>query len=901
MNQLWYNKSAQQTENTLKTNAASGLTRKAARVRLRKNGTNRIYNIPQPDTLLYMGKHALDFTSILLFITAGIAFLFGQRENAAVLFGVWIINFLLAALTYVKSQQIFSAMYGYSIPQVCVLREGKLALADSRSLVCGDVILLREGDIVACDARVVSSDGLAVLQTDVTGEGAPVYKNIDVISGEGRSFAEQTNMVFASSTVVGGSGRAIVTVTGKDTNIVRMKGELPLDGHGELSVISQVKQYCRTQGLFVVGLVFVITVLDLILSLRGGGLFNVFTTSLCLAAASMSELVGALGYIIVARGVAGAALSPGGGHNRAIIKNISKIEQLRSLNCIVLDSGVLYDMDQPEAAAIYAGGVIYRQPDIADGIKSKAAADELIKYALIVSGSMYGRGAPGGKYVSSDGEALESLAESAGFDFNAAASEYLPFDKCVKGGASRFETMLTGHAGTFIAVMRGDVAEILNLCTKQIEDNGVLALDQSARSEILQAAGMLFDEGCRVYAVAYSVTEYNNLRRIGAIQSDMVFAGLIALRESLKEGTRNFIEECRKSDMRLIMLHNGTAADAKRLAAGCGMDSTDSYSPRHSGTHTDMMPDVYNIYAGLDSQVKSELLRELKRSGLRVGVISSMFSDIRLLHEADVSFTPNLSRYSTKKVRDVNLLRQGATGCQALKRKADVIIGDSAAACLEAVRYSKSIYDNFKSSASYLITIQLARMFLVICSVISGIDSLTAAGILVSGLIFDFGAVMVFAFEKPSRDILLKSQNTKTNHWKLSSVNIPLVLISLLWSLVVIAVPAFARTAGMMLDADVVRSYSFIALILSQLALLFVCKKGWRDGSGNVKLSPMLAAYTLIGLLFLVLCVSFPFIGGLFGVKTISAASNLFALIPPAVLIGSFVVYKMLFGNTDKK
>ena len=422
MNDAWYTKTPEEIEKILKTNAAVGLTRKAARIRLRKDGPNALYQIPQSKTRSYIGKIAFDFTSLLLLLTVGVAWIFEYRQTAAVILSVWLINFVLTALTYVKSQQIFSAIYTYSIPEMCVLREGRLVLIDSRSIVCGDVIFLREGDVVVCDARIVSAENLMVVEADLCGGGTPVHKNAENLFDARRGLSEQSNMVFASSTVVGGSGRAIVVATGEDTRIYMKKGPIPLESHSEFPLLRQVKKYCRIQGLAAIALVFVITLLDLVLSLRGGELFDVFLTALCLAVASMSELLWALGYIILARGLAGAALISKEGSGGAIIKNISKIEKLSLLDCIIIDSGSIYDRSRLEITALYTGGKLYRQPDLGRGIKDNSCGIDLLKNALVVSGALHGRSSLAqntGDFT--DGEALLSVAEEARIDLSALA------------------------------------------------------------------------------------------------------------------------------------------------------------------------------------------------------------------------------------------------------------------------------------------------------------------------------------------------------------------------------------------------------------------------------------------------------------------------------------------------
>lgn len=902
MNETWFDKTPEETAKILKTNAAAGLTRRAARVRLRKNGENCLFELPGARSKIpeYIKSVALDFTSLLLLVTVGIAWIFGRWESAAVLLAIWLCHLLLTSLTYVKSQQIFAAMQSYAVPEVCVLRQGRLSLADSRTLVPGDVIFLREGDMVPCDARVVSSESLTVVEADLFGTRTPVHKTVDPIPDGYREPAGQHNMVFAPATVVGGSGRAIVVATGPDTLIYQAKGPLPLGSGDELPLVGQIKKYCQAQSLFVLALIFVITVLDLLLAARGGGLFEVFLRSLCLAVASMSEMLWALGHIILARGLAGAALSAAKDGDGAIVQNIAKIETVGAVNCFVLDSGVLYDRARPEVAALYAGKKLYQASELAEGLKEAPLLTALVKGALAVSGALYGRGGlSAGPAGTGDGEALAALARSAGLDLAAAAGEFPLLERCPAGGGSLFETVLTGDAEGYTAFVRGEPAGVLARCVAFLDEECQKPLTPADSREFFGIEKRLREQGFRVYAVARSRTEYNNLRRVGAVQSELCFLGFVAQRERQNAGADAFVTRCGQAGIRLVLMHDGSGDDLVRLAAGCGIGRETGFRVWTAEKRESLNSAAYDcdLYAGLDAAGKASLVEALRSQGLTVGYVGHRLSDLRPMQAADVSFTPSLARYSTQKAKETKVTALTAGFCQALKRRADVLVAGSLAACVKAADYAASIYQNLQAAARYLVTIQLARVFLVVYSVLTGIWSVTATGILASGLIFDFGAVMVFAFEKPTR----RKGKREAAIWRLAPVSVPAVAAALLWAVTVMALPAALRGAGLAMGERDTRTYAFLALLLTQLALVAYFRPGWRDAGGRFRLGPMLAGYFAATAAFVAAAAWLPPFGELFGVWAVTGRTLLPALCPPVVMVAALLAERVLRGGAPKE
>ncbi|MBQ4064802.1 MAG: hypothetical protein IJD10_01740, partial [Clostridia bacterium] len=290
MAEKWYDKSIKQTEFRLQTDASCGLDREQIVRRRRQYGENDIYPTPKKSFKTYIAHLLTDYTSLLMLITLVIAAVFEETENLFVMLLILATYYAIVIFTYVKAQKVLEGMGRSALPNAKVLREGRLRMVKQKQLVRGDVIYVSAGDIVPCDARLVESSGLEVLEVNITGVAHAVKKDAKFVDYHDIAPAQQKNMLFASTIVTKGTGRAICCETGADTLVSAMGKNLPIVSHERLEVIERVGSFCKKWTLVMTTMVLVLTVTDLVVGgSLGKGIFGSFMTGLSLAVASMSE------------------------------------------------------------------------------------------------------------------------------------------------------------------------------------------------------------------------------------------------------------------------------------------------------------------------------------------------------------------------------------------------------------------------------------------------------------------------------------------------------------------------------------------------------------------------------------------------------------------------------------
>jgi len=920
MTDRWYDKTPAQVQKILNTDITDGLSGKVALSRLRRGGANTVFPVPQSSFISYLKSILTDFMSILLLITAIIATLFEQNISAVIITVIVVMNCIFGVYTYVKAQRVLEEMGNLALPTAKVIRRGRVHIIKQEQLVRGDVILLSAGDIVPADARLVHSEQLYLSEANLTGMPNSVEKDADFIEYRNIPLGEQKNMVFASTIVTYGTGRAVVCETGADTAVCLLGKTAPIVSHDKLKVLSVLKGYCGRIGLGMIVLIFFLTVFDLVIGYGERGLFEIFLNGLCLAVAAMSEFYMAFGYIIVACGIYNALSKKGAVNSGALIKNSSKLDKLRDITCLIVPKEGIFSVRKLSVERAYCSGNVYsaEEEDFCEN------AAKVIRYALISTGryggsSLVSRNLSNENVFTAEEDAIIAAAEKCGM-YNIELEKSFPvLEHAAKGNNSLFDTTLVEYNGIEVAAVRGEVNAVIDKCRYYSENGRLCEMTLEKANKLRMAASMLAREAFRVVGVATKTTEYRSLYKIGAIQRDMIFEGFLAIREPMLSGVAKNVSKCAAAGIKVIMVCSDVGENNRAAAKSLGIIHNDDEALTGAAL-ADMKDELYRIdiakyrlYEDITEDQKTKLVRYLKESGEKVGIIGTELEDITLMKGSDIGFSQGvtLSGKSGKvgvdmSGRNIPIYskdpKRGSRGgsCEALKFVSDVIISDADNkgnggfnAITEAIGCAKTIYKNISRMTGYLITSQLARFFMVLFSVFARRSLLTPVQVLICGLVIDFAAVMVIAFEKPSLSALnLKSDTEEILNHPIRG-NVGRIAVAFFWAAADIAVPLIMYSIGIIGKSGVI-SAAFIAMVFTQLTVLshFISEGSIRRPYiqiNNVYLLTLFSALLFIGLGLL-----FPSFGALFGISAVTSKAWIGILAVPIFVAAVAELYRVI-------
>jgi Ca2+-transporting ATPase len=926
----FYDKSIPQLCAMLATDPNIGLTREEALARSKKYGRNAIYPIPRGSFLLYLRHMLTDFTALLLIFTAVIAAIFEKTPQTVVLLVTLAVYYASSIFAYVKAQRILERSGEHALPTAKVMRGGKLYMIRGEELVPGDVIFVSAGDIVPADARLLFSDGLAALEVNLTGAIKAVPKDAEFLEYRELAPGEQKNMLFASTILTSGTGRAVVCATGTDTLVCEMRKNPPVVSHEKLSVMTELKKFCRFWSLCMSAAIFLVTGLDLLLGFGGRGLFEIFITGLSLAVASMSEFYTAFGYIVVAVGVYGAVRKYRTINAGALIKNTAKLETIKRLTCLIVPREGAFSIRDMRLERVWTSGRLYGS----DGAPLSPECAQTVKYALISTGLYSGRQLAANNQrfeniYTAEEEAIIRAAEklslyNVGLERTYPIIEHLAAGDETPGGISAFETTLVGYGGTYVVAVRGAPEDIISRCRYITEGGRVVELTHARAAELRVAASLAVKESYRVVAVASRTTVYNNLRRIITCQSDLTFEGFLHFREPMLRGAAQTVAKCRAAGIKVVMFCDEPDESNRYLARALGI--TESNAEAVTSSQLTAMKDgliranvqVYRLYEGLNITQKRLILKYLRESGEVVGVLGHELDEIILLKEADVGIAQSVTISDKAGRGGIELLGRNlpvftktagerVAGGEALKFVSDVIVseadrrgGGGFNAVVESVRHAKVIYLNLLRMTKYMIVSQFARLFLVFYSVLTGEPMLTPAQILFCGLIVDFAAILIIAFERPGRDILSQREETerKLRHPFLS--NPQSIIFGLFWAAVTVLATRLLTENGIITGESDRYAEVFFSFILTQLATLGESMRERSLFVPNIRINGVFLLTLSMIIAFVAGCSFIPALGMLFGISSPPSVPLWGGIaVIPAIMLAIYEINRVISGKSE--
>ena len=892
MTRKWYAMPQDAVEKELGS-GGGGLSSKAASTRRRREGENCCFALPYTSAQTCAAYVCSDISMLLLVVTAVIAAIWGEQGGA--ILALVALNCTAAIFTYIKARRIVESMAVCTMPRVRVLRGGRVYAIDARLLVRGDVILLQAGDVISCDARLIASDGLDVLEYRgkidgvprrgrVTKDASRTYEEREVLS-----LGEQLNMVFAGSVVLGGQGRAIVVETGADTFLVSTEGQIPLTRQRDrLDVLEALKRFCARSSLLMLVMILPLTLIGVLFPTQGFDLLDYFLLALSLAVSSMSELTAAIGCIVVASGLLYAAKGGGTDENTAIMPHMGDLPHLARMDAVVLFD----DLPLTEGKLRVTASCVGTEP-------FSAAADpawqtDLLESALIAAGlphpDQLGERTEGGDDVS----ALLAFAESCGVSAEKVRNQTKLLGYAAASAANPFDTALIEEQRSPYVICRGEVSRLLPRCRRSLDRNavgGTCLLRAERRDALLAACAAETESGGYAIAYARRSSPYNTLHRLSAVQDELILIGVLIFRDPIAAGTADAVTALAKAGVCTVLMAdaptNGGDITALARAAGILREGVVCRAP-------EPIRDDAELCIGYSVAERRAWLTAQKEAGrLMLGVGTSV-GDLSLMQACAVDAVSTPVVYNRRRENRILTSLDPANGevygAELLKKNASLLIrrasGKSGGlpAIAAARRAARRIEANLASALRCLLAAQGMRCVMLPAILCLRIPVLRPIQILFSGLIVDFAAILACAFDRGpdfpvDRDFFRRPLRSCLPDFVIGAV-------CGMGSVVTLSILRFFRSFADDVDAGSA-SFLFLTMLLTQLVLFFVCRRGGAVFRG-----------TRIGLLFPLLLLTFglicyfsPVWGGVFGVCPLAPEVLLCLLISPmTALFGGEIV-----------
>jgi Ca2+-transporting ATPase len=722
-----------------------GLTDAEAADRLRRVGANELRVTRATSAWKILVDQLKSVVVLLLAAASAVSLIVGDLVDAAAIAAVLVINTLLGFITELRARRAMEALRRLETPKTVVLRGGKTIEIDAREVVPGDVLQLEEGRSVPADARILEAADLRVDEAPLTGESVPVAKQADPLPAE-TPLAERTNALHKGTTVVAGTGRALVFATGMDTELGRI-GRLVEEIEDERTPL---EHRLDTLGRRMVWLALAIgAIVVAVGALHGLPLGRLIETGIALAVAAIPEGLPATATIALAVGVRRMA------RRRALVRRLPSVETLGSVTTVCTDKTGTLTAGEMTVRTVWTAG---REIQIAgsgyapegklteNGAELSAKDDAPLKLALSI-GALANRAAvertgEGWKVRGDSTEAaLLVAARKAGLERDALLQEQ-PEVGVVPFSSERLlmATFHKGPDGAMVAYVKGAPGKIVELSTKTLSAQGETALDEAGRNALLEQNRELASRGLRVLALAsakVSATDASALK-------DLSFVGLVGIIDPPAPGVKDTIAIFKEAGIRTVMITGDQQLTAQAIARDLGIleEGQEVMSGKDlaqaAGPNLGSRLARVGAFSRVSPEDKLTIVTAYQQSGAIVAMLGDGVNDAAALKKADVG------------------VAMGTRGTDVAKEVAAVVLQDDRFPTIgAAIEEGRVIFDNIRKFVFYLFSCNLAEVLVLLGAGVAGVRlPLLPVQILWLNLVTDTFPALALALEPAEPDIM---------------------------------------------------------------------------------------------------------------------------------------------------
>lgn len=803
-----FTKSNRELLDLIDTDAVQGLSLYEAQLRLKKHGHNQIPQYKPKSRSRILVDQLLDPIVYILVVAALLAFAFSDVLEALAIVTVLLISISIGFFMELQAVRSLEALRKLGESKTSVLRSGKKQVVHAADIVPGDIVCLQRGDVVPADGRLFSVDNLSIKESALTGESIPVFKNDDILPAN-TSLTELTNMVFRGTTVLTGFGKAIITATGKRTELGKIQ-QMGVDAEKERTPLEKkLNQLSKRLIWLTLLLTFVIVLIG---CLKGQEFLFMIETGVALAVASIPEGLPIVATIALAQGM--YRLSK----KNVIIKKLEAVQTLGATDVIFTDkTGTLTEDDMKVHVLANSEEVISVEKEYHFKVKMKndPVFSRMIQASVLCNNIDVKVDDPSGDSIEM---ALIDFAKGVDIDIAAIREEYqecseLPFN------AKRKLMATVHHNGAFVVYAKGAFENLIAHCRYYQYEDKVRPLGDIGRW--YEKIDDLAAQGLRILAFAYKETGKAPTK--DDILDQLVFLGIIGFLDPARKDVKATLDMYKKAGIKVVMATGDHPSTSIKIAQEVGLlDENSSSGKVINGNNIDVgqnknkenLQELLNavIFARVSPEQKLNLVSLYQQNGHIVGMIGDGINDVPAIKKADIG------------------IAMGIRGTEAAREVADVILKNDKFTAIElAIRQGRVIFQNIRQFVVYLLSCNLAEILSVgFAALLSLPAPLLPLQILFLNLVTDIFPALALGLGKGEADIMEQApKNPKAPiinrvHWY------AIIIYGFSICISVIGVVAYADLV-LRLKPTIINNMAFYTLVLAQLLNVFNMPKGNRS------------------------------------------------------------------------
>ncbi len=747
MEKSWFNKTSQEVEQELKTDCQKGLSSSQVQENMKKYGLNELQEKKKDSLLKKFLEQFKDFSIIVLIIAAIVSGVVGVAQgegftDTIIILIVVLLNAVIGVAQESKAEKSLEALKKLSSHASKVIRNGKEQVIPARELVPGDLVIIETGDYIAADLRIIEAVNLKSQEASLTGESVPVEKITEKIDGNEIGIGDRKNMLFSSSLITYGRGKAIVVNTGMNTEVGKIAGMLDNAEKQETPLQQKLNDLGKTLGIACLAICAVIFVIGL---LQGKEIIDMFMTAVSLAVAVIPEGLVAVSTIVLAIGVQKMV------KKHAIVKKLPAVETLGSSTVICSDKTGTLTQNKMTVEKVFC------DDELQDVKKVNTTEDfkKLVYNCMLCNDS---RLLEDGQLA---GDPTETALVDMAFKLDYEQSIYrenprveeVPFDS-----ERKLMTTVNKKNGKYIVYTKGGVDELLKCCNSFLYKGEVRTSINNYAKWIRENNEKMAKDALRVLAFAYKELDHMPSKaEMKTIESDLTFIGMVGMIDPPRIEAKKAVEKCKKAGIKTVMITGDHKVTAVAIAKKLGILKDESEAL--TGTELEKMTDEeltknvrkYSVYARVSPEHKVRIVKAWQANGEVVAMTGDGVNDSPALKTADIGCA------------------MGKVGTEVAKEAADVILtDDNFATIVSAVEEGRRIYDNILKVIQFLLSCNVGEVIVLLLATLFapqigqwfGISDITMIQVLLPihilwiNLVTDTFPALALAFDPANKDIM---------------------------------------------------------------------------------------------------------------------------------------------------
>ena len=713
---LFYTQGEEEVLKNLDT-SVDGLSTAQAKERLDAYGYNELDEGEKRSLLSKFIDQFKDLMIIILLVAAALSVITEGMHgltDACIILAVVVLNAAFGVYQEGQAEAAIEALKNMSSPMARVRRDGHVVEIDSRELVPGDIVLLEAGDVVPADMRLLEAASLKIEEAALTGESVPVEKDVTETVEAEAGIGDRVNMGYQNSNVTYGRGTGVVTNTGMYTEVGKIADMLANADESQTPLKQSLEQLSKTLTYLIVAIALVTFLVSVFI--RGEQPLEGLMVAVALAVAAIPEGLPAIVTILLSLGTTTLA------KRNSIVRKLPAVETLGSTEIIASDKTGTLTMNQMTVEKVYTNGQL-------QSAATELGADNTTLRIMNFANDT--KVDPDGKLI---GDPTETALVQFGLDHNFDVRDVLkseprvaelPFD-------SDRKLMSTIHKeadGTYFVAVKGAPDQLLKRVTR-IEINGeVRPITDEDKQAILTTNKDLAKQALRVLMMAYKTTSEIPTLESEVVESDLIFSGLVGMIDPERPEAAEAVRVAKEAGIRPIMItgdHQDTAeAIAKRLGI---IDPNDTEDHVFTGAELNELSDEefqkvfkqYSVYARVSPEHKVRIVKAWQNEGKVVAMTGDGVNDAPSLKTADIG------------------IGMGITGTEVSKGASDMVLADdNFATIIVAVEEGRKVFSNIQKSIQYLLSANMAEVFIIFFATLFGWDVLQPVHLLWINLVTD--------------------------------------------------------------------------------------------------------------------------------------------------------------------